>query len=213
MTTNRAESRSDSRSSAGHERVPGILAPMHPNVLGSIIGMAGGSSFVLANRGQLEGAWPSVALVAWVIALVAAIWIVLLRPRVLPAAAPPRRGAGAVYGCAVLAMIAGIALGRLALDALGHPELQPALVVLAVGLHFLPFTRAFGAPVFARIGLSMAALGVLGLVWGWFAGAGAVAACAVVAGLVLLAGIVAAALDASLYATTPKTDSSPVSRG
>ncbi len=86
----------------------------------------------------------------------------------------------------VVGMLLAISLGRLALVGLGHEDLQPALVVLAVGLHFVPFARAFRAPLFGTLGWVVATLGALGLVGGAVVGAVAPRAAAVVAGLVML---------------------------
>lgn len=60
------------------------------------------------------------------------------------------------------------------------------MIVLAVGLHFLPFARAFDTPMFTRLGVVMTVLGGTGLLLGlaWTATAAAVAA--VVTGLVML---------------------------
>ena len=68
----------------------------------------------------------------------------------------------------------------------GHADLRPALVALAVGLHFLPFAAAFRAPVFRLLGAAVASVGAVGLVLGLLVGASAAAGAAVVAGLVML---------------------------
>lgn len=167
----------------------GVQQLLHPVVLGSIIGSAGASAFVHVNRGLLPGYGPTVALVAWAVALAVVVWVVLLRPRTLPRTPAPAPRAGLVYVAAVVGMLVLMSLGRLALAALGHEDLQPAVVVLAVGLHFVPFARAFRAPVFGTLGLVVAALGVLGLVAGLVAGAVLAAAAAVLTGLVMLAVI------------------------
>ena len=69
---------------------------------------------------------------------------------------------------------------RLALFNLG-------VVVVAVGLHFVPFAWAFRAPIFGWIGWSLTGIGVAGLVGGLVAGAEPVRAAAVLTGLVMLA--------------------------
>ncbi|KNX39597.1 hypothetical protein VV01_18895 [Luteipulveratus halotolerans] len=90
----------------------------------------------------------------------------------------------------MLVLIAG---GHAVVRSLDHPGLQPAVVALAVGLHFVPFAATFEAPIFTRLGWSVAALGVIGLGWGWASGPAAAAAAAVFAGLVMLAYIAHAA--------------------
>ncbi|YAL83273.1 hypothetical protein ACMYYO_00255 [Dermacoccaceae bacterium W4C1] len=172
----------------------GIAQPMHPNVIGSIVGSIGASTFVLANAAGLPDPWGGAAVVTWVLAVAVAAWAVFVRPRVLVDPGPPKAHAGQVYSLCLLGMVAGMALGRLALQALDHPELQPAVVVLCVGLHFIPFAAAFNAPVFRSLGWSMVVLAGIGLAWGWFSGALAAATAAVLAGLVMLGWIAWTAL-------------------
>ncbi len=167
-------------------RRPGLVTPMHPQVLGGLVGAVGASVFVLVNRTRLADPWPTVALVLWVLALVAYVWFALLRPRVLPELVPPSPRAGAVYGLSVAGMLGLIAAGGALLRANGHADLQPALVALAVGLHFLPFAAAFRAPVFRLLGAAVASVGAVGLVLGLLLGEWAAAGAAVLAGLVML---------------------------
>lgn len=164
----------------------GIRYLLHPQVLGVVIGGAGASAFVHVNRGLLPAPWPTAALLAWTAALLVCAWVVLLRPRRLRDVGPPRPGAGVVYTASVAGMLAAFAVGRRVLDAVDRPELMPAVVVVAVGLHFVPFARAFGAPVFGTLGWALAAIGVVGLLLGVVAGAVPVAAAAVVTGVVML---------------------------
>ncbi|WP_084696605.1 hypothetical protein [Phycicoccus jejuensis] len=164
----------------------GIQHLLHPQVLGVIIGGSGASAFVHVNKDLLPGSWPTVAVLAWAAAVFVCAWAVLLRPRRLRDVGPPRPGAGLVYSASVLGMLAGFAIGRFVLDAAGRPELMPAVVVVAVGLHFVPFARAFGAPVFGTLGWSLAAIGVVGVLLGLVAGTVPVAAAAVVTGVVML---------------------------
>ena len=172
----------------------GVHHLLHPQVLGAIIGGAGASAFVHVNRVQLPSSWPVLAVVAWVAALAVCAWAVLVRPRRLRDLPPPGPRAGAVYTVSVVGMVAAFALGRLALDALGRPELMPAVVVLAVGLHFVPFARAFDAPVFGVLGWTVAGLGAVGLAAGWVVGVEAAATAAVLTGLVMLVLMAADAL-------------------
>ncbi|GAB3266748.1 hypothetical protein GCM10027456_51230 [Kineosporia babensis] len=159
---------------------------MHPQVLGGLIGAAGATAFVHVNRGDLPGSWPLAAIVAWAVVLVVFVWASLLRSRHLPVLPPPGPTAGRVYGFSVLGMLVGMAGGNALLNAVGAAELQPAWVVTAVGLHFVPFAAAFQAPVFGRLGWWMTAVGVLGLGFGLIFGETAVAAAAVGAGLLML---------------------------
>lgn len=66
----------------------------------------------------------------------------------------------AAVALAVFAL-AAVLLRRRTLPALPPPA-QIALAAAVVGAHFLPFARAFGAPVFRWIGGSMLVLGLVG---------------------------------------------------
>jgi len=159
---------------------------MHPQLIGTVIGAIGATAFVHANRGTLPGPWPVIAVLAWAVALVTLVWAALVRPRSLPVLAPPGPRAGLVYVASVIAMLVVIAAGGAVVRAAGRPELQPVVVVIAVGLHFVPFAAAFRAPVFTVLGWCLVAIGVVGLLLGLAAGAVAVAGAAVVTGLVML---------------------------
>lgn len=164
----------------------GIEHLLHPQVLGVIVGGSGASAFVHVNKDVLPGPWPTVAVLAWAVALLVCAYAVLVRRRRLRDIGPPAPRAGLTYTLSVLGMLAGFALGRWVLDLAERPELMPAVVVLCVGLHFVPFAAAFEAPVFGTLGWSLAAIGVLGLALGVVAGAVPVAAAAVVTGIVML---------------------------
>ncbi|MFC8731605.1 hypothetical protein ACFT5B_04020 [Luteimicrobium sp. NPDC057192] len=163
----------------------GVERALDPRVWGSAIGAAGGCVFVLANRGSLAAPVSALALVACAAALAFYVWRVWWRRRPFPEPEPVGRWAGLVYLASVAGMLVLIRLGRLALGD-NHEDLVPGVIVLAVGLHFLPFARAFHTPLFRRLGLVMAALGVaalvLGLVWTPVATAGVV----VLTGLAML---------------------------
>lgn len=161
---------------------------VHPYILGSLIGAIGGTVFVLANRGQLPGPWPLLALIVWVLALAGYVWQVLLLPaRLLPEAKRPRSRAGLIYLAAVVGMIVAIQVARAVLVGADREGLMPAAIVVAVGLHFVPFASAFRAPIFLQLGLLLSAIGTIGLVWG-LTGDSAVpaAGAAVLAGLTML---------------------------
>lgn len=164
-----------------------ISVPGHPVVVGGLVGLSGATAFVLVNAPGLPDVWALLARVAWALALVVAVWQMLLRRRRLTPAPPPTRTGGLVYVASVLGMVAAIVLGARLLVGIARPELVPALVVTAVGAHFIPFARAFSAPVFGIIGWAMTALGLVGLLVGWQVAGGLVAsATATTAGLVML---------------------------
>lgn len=48
----------------------------------------------------------------------------------------------------------------------GAPWLIPGLVAVVNGLHFVPLGRWFGVPGYARLGIAVVVIGVLGVLWG-----------------------------------------------
>ncbi|SDS03331.1 hypothetical protein [Agrococcus carbonis] len=158
----------------------------HPQISGSIVGGIAGSAFVWVNAGALPAGWRLAAAVVWAGALAYWAWAVLIARRPVPQLARPRRSALWVYLGSVVAMVALMALGAWVVRELGRPQLQVAVVVLAVGLHFVPFAAAFVAPVFRTLGWALAAIGALGLALGAILDPVAAPAAAVVAGVVTL---------------------------
>lgn len=143
-------------------------------------------SATATNRGELPPTASAAAVVLWAAALAVFAWAVFLAPRSFPTPRPLPRSAGWVYLASVVAMVATIQLGRLWSEAADQGDVTPAVIVLAVGLHFLPFARAFRTPMFTRLGLVMTALGITGLVLGLVWTTTAAAVVAVVTGLVML---------------------------
>lgn len=191
-----AEKTAARRAAAGaerpHEPTRGLKHPMHPQVQGSVIGMVGATFFMLISLQELPAPWPTVGYVLWACLLGACFSAVFLRRRHLPILPPPASNAGLVYGVSTLAMVAlivaspHIVRGLGALTGTDGTPAQPAIVVLAVGLHFLPFATAFRAPVFGALGGGLAVVGLLGAALGLFLGAPWGAAAAVVAGALML---------------------------
>lgn len=153
--------------------------------LGALVAAVGGLSFVLANAGGLPGPW------SWVVqGLGAALFGLTLgrlrRPDVFPAGPRPSAQAWRVYGLSVGLMVLSFPLGAWALRRAGLEEAMVLWVIFVVGLHFWPFARAFGAPVFRPLAWSLAAVALVGLGaalagWAW-----APAGAAVLAGSLLL---------------------------
>ena len=71
-------------------------------------------------------------------------------------------------------------------EAADRPGLRPAVIVVAVGLHFLPFAAAFHTPMFTRLGTLMALIGAIGVGLGWLLDPRWAAAAAVLTGVVML---------------------------
>ena len=161
----------------------------HPRISGSIIGAIGGSAFVWANHSALPGPWATVSVWAWAGSLVFYLWSVFVTPRREPGLPRPARFALWIYLASVAGMVAAMALGAWVLRSVGLAELQVAWVVMAVGLHFLPFAKTFAAPVFGRLGWLFAVFGALGLVLGWLVAPVAASSAAVLAGLAMVVAI------------------------
>jgi hypothetical protein len=166
--------------------VRGVHRLWDPRVWGTIVGATGATVFVLTNRGALAPPWPTLAIIAWLGALLPYVWCVFGAPRVFDQVGPVGSRAGITYVVSVVGMLVLIRLGTVLLHDANIGGLRPALIVVAVGLHFLPFAKAFKAPMFLLLGTLMAVLGTAGLVLGWVWDEWAAATSAVVTGLVML---------------------------
>ncbi|MEJ5945517.1 hypothetical protein WDZ17_09465 [Pseudokineococcus basanitobsidens] len=113
-----------------------------------------------------------------------------VRPSALGPLSRPRPVALLVYGACVVGELVVIAVGSAVLEALGRGELRPSLIAAVVGVHFLPFARAFGEAMFSLLGRVVAGLGVIGLVLGALGVTDAAEAFAVLAGLAMVAVVV-----------------------
>jgi hypothetical protein len=127
--------------------------------LGSVIGAVAGLVFVLANAGELPAA--AAFRVAGVIAFV--LVIVVLRRGPAPEPPQPSRTALRTYLLCVAGEVVAIPVGALVIRGLDGPsELVVVWVVFVVGVHFLPFARAFGLPVFGVLAWTLIVLAVAG---------------------------------------------------
>lgn len=105
--------------------------------------------------------------------------------------------AGLIYLGSVVGMLALIRVGTIVLEEQDRAGLRPALIVLAVGLHFLPFAKAFHTPMFTTLGSLVALLGLAGLILGWAWKETSAPAVAVLAGIIMLAVITLDAVRAN----------------
>ena len=62
----------------------GIQRVWDPRVWGTVVGAVGATVFVLSNRNNLEGPWPTVALLAWTAGLASNAWSVFGARRYFP---------------------------------------------------------------------------------------------------------------------------------
>ncbi|PZS18770.1 MAG: hypothetical protein DLM57_05790 [Pseudonocardiales bacterium] len=158
---------------------------MRTRAIGSVIGAIGGVVFVLVNAGAVPASvvWRITAAVAFA----AIAWLVVVRGPEIDQA-PPSRAAMRTYWVSVAAMVVAIPIGAAVIsNALHKPNAVLVWVVFVVGAHFVPFSRAFGLPVFVWLSVSLIVVAAVSAVPA-LAYNSAVAAgwCGVVAGFVLL---------------------------
>ena len=169
--------------------------------LGSLISAIAGLIFVLVNAGAFGGPLDVVLRVLGVVVFAAVIWFAVLRRAAGRPGPEPSPGALRTYLICVGGEVVAIPLGaQLLIRVLDRPQLTPVWVVLVVGVHFLPFARAFRVPLFRTLGWTLVGLALLGGVLALTLTPLAVPGAAVAAGFVLLAF---AALGATRPGTVP----------
>jgi hypothetical protein len=183
---------------------PSVLAD--PRRWGSLLGLAGGMTFVGSYSPAL-GLWATAA--AWTAGLAGVVLAVVahyVRPVGLGVLPSPRRYAVPVYcGCVVTELLL-IAIGLRILASIDQSELRPALVAVAVGVHLLPLGWAFEQRMFLGLGSAVIVIGCAGLAAGAAGVPRAAAAAAVACGLVMV-GVIA------LYAQGRFAEAEPSGRG
>jgi uncharacterized protein DUF7010 len=158
--------------------------------LGSLIGAIAGLLFILVNAGGTGAGGPIRA--GGVVLFLAALWWGVARvPPSAPASLSER--AGRIYWLSVGAEVVSIPLGAAVINnVLDRPELTVLWVVAVVGVHFLPFSQAFGARMYAWLGTAMILLALAGAIVTVAAGSDSAPSWfAVMAGVVLLGFCVA----------------------
>lgn len=171
---------------SGTTHSTGLRRPGDPRVWGAGIGAIGATVFVLANRDLLGTPWAPLALAAYAVALALFVWAVLLLVRDFGPLPQPRTNPLVVYLAAVAFELGLIYVGSQLLERIGLIELRPALIVLAVGLHFIPFAWVFRLPLFMPLAIVMSVLGVVGLILGATVNTVFAPAIAVVTGVAML---------------------------
>lgn len=172
------------------QRARGLHRLQDPRVWGTTVGAAGGTVFVLANRGALGGPWSEIAAAMWAGALIAYVWFVFVARRSFDEVRSPAPHAAVIYLGSVAGMLVLIRFGTALLDHVGATELRPAIIVIAVGLHFFPFASAFHTPMFHVLGTVMVVLGSAGLGLGAITDGTAASSAAVTSGIAML-GVIA----------------------
>lgn len=160
--------------------------PTRTRPIGSIIGAVAGLLFVLLNAAAMP--LPVVWRVAAVIAFTAIGWW-LLRPGSAVPQPPPDRSALRTYGLSVTAMVVSIPVGATLLtNVFDRPDAVVVWVVFVVGVHFVPFARAFEMALFYWLALTLVLVAVVGGIVTVATGdSHAPGVSGVVAGIVLLA--------------------------
>ena len=117
----------------------------------------------VVTAGAAAWAWIAIAVIAVALAL-QALKLLRAHPAVdealPPALAAQRRRAGRIFLWTSVGEGVGIFLAVNVVTNLGHPQWQPAAVLLVVGLHFLPLASAFGYRPHVVTGLAMTAWAV-----------------------------------------------------
>jgi hypothetical protein len=157
--------------------------------LGSLIGVIAGATFIFVNAGQTTAAAP-VRFAGLILFVGALQWGVLRAPA--SAAPKPSASARRTYLICVAAEVAAIPLGAAIItQVFERPELTVLWVVAVVGMHFIPFSSAFGEPVFRVLGATLILLAAIGALVSVVSGSDSAPAWfAVTAGVVLLASSV-----------------------
>ncbi|MEO6604789.1 MAG: hypothetical protein ABIN55_04175 [Aeromicrobium sp.] len=169
------------KASMGTSDRPRLSGPQ----LGSLIGAVAGALFIVINAGGTGSAGP-IRIVGIALFLAAVFWGVVRAPEASPAQLSS--DAGRIYRLSVVAEIVAIPLGAAVINnVLDRPELTVLWVVAVVGLHFLPFARAFDTTMYAWLGWAMIAIATCGIAATLATGRDSTAAWfAVTAGIVVL---------------------------
>jgi len=192
--TGRAPPKTSARPAAVRRYGPEVGEPpllVDPRRWGSLIGLLGGLVFIGSYSSALGAAVSTVAWIAGVVLVLAALSAHYVWPLALGPMAQPSRLALVTYLACVAGELALINLGSRALTAAGDGELRPALIAAVVGLHFIPFAWAFKERMFFWLGGLVCVTGATGLLVGALGVAHAAEAAAVLAGLVMLTVITA----------------------
>ena len=141
---------------------------------------------MLVNAGRLGEPTAMTVRVAAAVFFVAALWFGVLKAPAAPDV-KPGRAAMRVYWMSVLFEVIAIPLGAAVINfGLGMPEVVVVWVVFVVGVHFQPFARAFGLPMFAVLSRTLTGLAAVGAVLTVLSSPVFAAWTAVLAGVVLL---------------------------
>ncbi|WP_247826840.1 hypothetical protein [Arthrobacter antioxidans] len=137
-----------------------------PRRMGTLVGLSGACVFVFSYTAEVADPVSVVARLVVIGTVASTAWFLFASPRFLGPFTPPRGRHIAIYLLCVVMEFALIALGTGRLTSVGRLELQPALIALVVGLHFIPFAWAFRERMFYTLGGVLALVGGVGLLIG-----------------------------------------------
>jgi hypothetical protein len=165
-----------------------------------MIAAIAGLVFIFVNGAALPGGIAAAVRGLGVVAFIVMMTLVVLRRGGEQRAAPvPDQRAWRTYWSLVILEVILLPIGSVTLTRLGHPELGVAWVALIVGVHFLPFAKAFDVPDFRQLAWTMIVLAPIG---GVLAVAVSAASGAVVAGVLSGVALFAFALRYGAGGTT-----------
>lgn len=131
-------------------------------VIGSLIAISFGTTFVMVNSGDLPAPWPLVIRAAG--AVIAAVLLVALFRTARTAQAAPATGAGFAdrrYQLIVLVEVIALFGGLYVINqVLERPEIAVAWVAVVVGTHFFALAWAWRIPHFHWLGAGMTLCGL-----------------------------------------------------
>lgn len=156
--------------------------------MGTLIGLFGACVFVFSYTPGIAKPLSVVARTLVLAAVACTLWFLFASPRYFGPFTASRGQQIGIYLLCVVVEFALIAFGTGRLTSLGKLELQPALIALVVGLHFIPFAWAFKERMFYTLGGVLTVLGSGGLLIGTHTSAlGAAVGSGLVMSLILLA--------------------------
>ena len=139
----------------------------HPPVSGqqmcSIVGAVGGLVFIQINAGSLPGGIAAAVRGVGLVAFMAVLMLTVLWRGGERAPWPdPDQRAVRIYWSMVILEVILLPVGATVLSWMHRPELSVPWVALIVGVHFLPFAKAFRLPDFQPLAWTLIALALIG---------------------------------------------------
>lgn len=142
---------------------------------------------MLLNAADFPSPADTATRVAGAVAFLAVIWFAVLKPGPAVEAPEPSRNAVRVYWLCVVFEVIAIPVGAQVITrAFERPDLVILWVVLVVGVHFVPFAKAFSLPLFGFLGWTLVGIAAAGTAAALTVDAVAAPVAGVAAGFILL---------------------------